>query len=250
MHVVEEELLKLLVEYVSSTECSCLLLSGGIDTTLVALAARLAGLRPLAITSYYAGGLPRDLPYAIYAARVLGLDHIVVGFDDSYVRSRARLVVSCTGRDDYVEVRNDVVMLRALEEAVKRRCSCVYLGEAGDELFLGYSYHRLLTTRELYGQVLAYARRGRYPGLELAECLGIEAHAPLLQDGVVELALHSIAYNAERGKDLARRILARYGLALVADRDKVPAEAGGGTDVLGYEALRSLTGLDLSEKHG
>ncbi len=247
-HVVAELLLRALVRYARSTRCDCLLLSGGVDTTLVALAARLAGLSPRAYTAYYAGGLPRDLPYAAYVARLLGLEHVVVGFDDGYVRSRAPLVVACTGRRDYVELRNDVATLRALEEAARDGCRCVYLGEGGDELLLGYAFHRLMGADELREAVLRHGVRGRYPGLELAECVGVEAHAPLLSDEVLELALAAVPLNAQPpGKNVARLVLSAHGLYLVAERPKTPAEAGAGTDALGRAELERLTGMALEE---
>ncbi len=243
------EVLDAVRRYVASSQCDCIALSGGLDTSLVALAARLEHLRLKSVTVYYERGLPRDLWYASSLARVLGFEHEAIPVDDGYIASRSRLVLDCTRRLDYIEVRNDVVFLAALEWSRARGCKCIYTGDGGDELFAGYEF-----TRRLWGGALREAQvrlgvRGRYPALELAECMGVDARAPLLSDEVVEVAMHAptCCLLGERleGKYLVRLVLDEYGLGWLAWRPKTPAEGGAGTDALGREALEAITGLRL-----
>ncbi len=231
--------------------CDCIAMSGGIDTTVVALAARLEGLRLRGVTAYYVGGVPRDLPYAAYAAAALGIEHHAVPVTDDYIASRTRLVVDCTGRRDHVEVRNDVVFLRGLEEAERLRCRCILLGDGGDEVFAGYSFMLTLGETELRETILRMATRGRYPGLELAECLGLHAEAPLLSDEVLEAALstptHCLRGWMNEGKAILRKILTAHGLRIIAERPKTPAEQGAGTEKLTRDKLEAITGIVLDE---
>jgi asparagine synthase (glutamine-hydrolysing) len=248
---LEERVLGVLVEALRGSGCDCATITGGIDTSTVALAARLAGLRLRGITVYYSAGLPRDLPYARLVAAALGIPLREVPVDDSYIASRAGLVAECTGRREYVEMRNDVVFLRAVEEARAMGCRCLLLGDGGDEVFAGYSFMLSLPGPELRETILRMATRGRYPGLELAECIGVEAAAPLLLDEVVEAVLQAppgcLVWGPGQGKAPLRRILARHGLRLVAERPKTPAEQGAGTSRLARRELEEITGMRLGE---
>ena len=251
--VAEELVLEALRRYVRSTSCDCIALSGGIDTSVVALAARLEGLRLIGITAFYTAGLTRDLPYASYVAGALGIRLHVVPVDPSYIAERAAIVAKCTRRRDYIELRNDVVFLRALEEAERLNCRCILLGDGGDELFAGYQFMLSLSSWELRQTILRMATRGRYPGLELAECIGVKAHAPFLCDEALEVVMKvpvdCLRAGISEGKELLRNILRHYGLTLVAERPKTPAEQGAGTDALSREILEEITGMELPDCH-
>ena len=240
-----------LVEYVEAAGCDCIALSGGLDTGLVALAAAEAGLRPRAVTVYYTGGLPRDLWYAITLARMLGFRHELLPVDDSYIASRARTILECTGRRDYIEVRNDAVFLAALEWSAKSGCRCMFTGDGGDELLAGYTFLRTLYGDGLRGEQLRLGVRGRYPALELADCIGVRVEAPYLYDEALAVALQTptccLLGESLEGKYVSRLVLEELGFGWLAERPKTPAEAGAGTDVLDREALGEITGLELQE---
>ena len=228
-------------------------MSGGIDTSTVAVAARLEGLSLRGIVAYYTHGIPRDLAYVGYVAARLGIDLHLISVTDKYIASKVGYIIKCVDRKDYIEIRNDVVFLRALEEAKKIGCRCVLLGDGGDEVFAGYSFMLSLTDRELIKAITRMATQGRYPGLELAKCLGVKAVAPLLSNKVLELVLGApilcIRGENNAGKSLLRRILSRYGLGLIADRPKTPAEQGAGTDTLTRKELERLSGIELPDFH-
>ena len=251
--VVEELVLGAVRRYVRSVGCNCIALSGGIDTSFVALAARLEGLSLIGVTAYYVDGLPRDLLYASITAKALGLDLRLVPVEPDYIAKRAKLITDCTKRRDYIELRNDVVFLRVLEEARRLGCRCILLGDGGDEVFAGYRFMLSLRASELREAILRMATQGRYPGLELAECIGVEAHAPLLSDEVLEAVLQApmecLRQNTWEGKELLRSILRRHGLTVIAERPKTPAEQGAGTDTLGRRLLEELAGIELADCH-
>ncbi len=238
-----------LLHCVSAQPCDCILLSGGIDTSLVALAAVKKGVKPLAVTVYSSFGLPRDLPYAIHVAHVLGLEHVLVEVDSGTACRLLKVIQRCVGRYDYIEYRNDVVFLAGLVRAQREGCKCIYTGDGGDELLAGYRFMLLEDEARIDELRLEYARRGRYPGLELAECIGIEAYAPLLCDEVIEAAMlmRASCLRSNRdpweGKHPARVILEQHGLGWVAWRVKTPAESGAGTSKLGEKDLRVLSSI-------
>ncbi|MEM1622989.1 MAG: asparagine synthase-related protein [Thermofilum sp.] len=229
-----------ILRVISENECDCISLSGGIDTSVVAVAARTAGLRLRAYVVIYEGGLPKDLPYAEHLSRELGLTlkHVFVNRDES-TRLASR-VVECVGKEylnshgdgGCIEVRNDVVFYAVLEEALRDGCSCVFLGTGGDELFAGYGFMFRLTSTELE-EAIHRMIRGRFPELQVAKCVGVKTVAPLLDDRVVEVAtsvpLECLRSTLNRGKEVLRYLLEERGLWEIAERHKVPAEEGSGT---------------------
>jgi asparagine synthase (glutamine-hydrolysing) len=246
-------LLNTIRKYIRSIKCDCIALSGGIDTSTIALAARLENMKLRGILVYYNKSIPRDLYYAIHVSRKLGIDLHVTSINDYYIKQKAPLIIKCVENRDYIELRNDIVFLKVLEEAKRLHCKCILTGDGGDELFAGYSFTKTLNTNQLRESIIRLGVRGRYPTLELAECIGVEAYAPFLADEVVETILKTpLEYirglNLE-GKAILRRILEEYGLYIASTRKKTPAEQGAGTDILDKNLLEEITGLELEALH-
>ncbi len=250
---VAELLLDSVTRFVRSTGCDCIALSGGIDTSFVALAAHLARVRLRGVTVYYTGGLPRDLHYAGFVARRLGISHEYIAIDDEFIASRSQVILGCTRRRDHIELRNDAIFLAAIEWSLENNCRCLLTGDGGDELFAGYTFLRILDSKSLRKAILKLGVRGRYPALELAECMGARVEAPLLNDEVIEAAAYTptecIRGWMLEGKHPLRIILEKHGLHLIATRTKIPAESGAGTDTLDRTTLEAITGLRLDEPH-
>jgi len=235
-----EKLFRLLVEVVEGYGCDCIALSGGVDTSTILLAATAAGQRPRGYVAVYRGGLPRDIVYAEHVARALGIElvHVFLGSGD--VEELRGAVVGCIGADRIashgdsgcIEVRNDMVFYSVLRKAREDGCRCVYVGSGGDEVFAGYGFMLILTSGELE-KTIERMSRGRFPELEIARCLGVEAVAPLLDERVLGLALEipvdCLRASLYRGKEVLREILRERGLYSIADRAKTPAESGAGT---------------------
>jgi len=239
-HIYEEIVLKKLVEIVSRSRCDCIALSGGIDTSTVLLAAKLAGLNPRGYVVIYRGGIPRDLPYVTYISKQLGVDIEYVFIDYSDVENLVKNVVNCIGRENIdthgdggcIEVRNDVVFYTVLKRAKEDGCRCIFLGSGGDEIFAGYSFMLSLTEDELI-KAIEKMSRGRFPELQIAKCIGIEVSAPLINPEIIDIAIEipidCLRSQLMKGKEILRSILNSHGFYLVGDRVKVPAEGGAGT---------------------
>ena len=236
-NVHRELLLKKLREVVERTRCSCIALSGGIDTSVIAAVARGMGIGLRGYTVIYTEGVPRDLPYADRVARALGMELRVIRIGRGFVGEAIPVVRRCISVEpDYIELRNDVVFYAALLRAREDGCSCIYTGSGGDEIFAGYSFLLTLGSERLEELRARYAYCGRYPELEIARCLGVEVVAPYLSKEVLETALRipitCLRTGVLRGKEILREILDDLGLHTIASRVKAPAESGAGTDVL------------------
>lgn len=236
-----ERLFHTLKDVVRRHPCSCIALSGGIDSTVVALATRAAGLKPRGFLAVYSGGLAKDLPYAVYVAKSLGIELSYVFIDAEGASRAARGVVECIGSDRLnshgdggcVEIRNDIVFYSTMVGTRDAGCDCVYTGSGGDELFSGYGFMLMRSSSDIRKTIERFVSKGRYPELEIARCVGVRAISPYLDGEVLTLVLEvpvdCLRSVSMRGKEVLREILAEHGLQWIASREKTPAESGSGT---------------------
>jgi len=246
LYYYTEELLKIMVDVLPhKNACACVTLTGGVDSTVIALAARSAGLRIKAYTAFYINSLPKDLPYAIYVARSLGATHELLPISANYALKLSEEVVKLLRTFDPVEVRNDVAALAVLKKAAEDGCEYVLTGDGGDELFAGYTYMAAMTGEELSKYIRYLAKVAHYPTVELGRRLGINVVAPFTAEEVVRVALEVPPgykrLNPYTGKYILRKIIEALIGPEVAWRPKTPAEEGSGTKALSelYASLAS-----------
>ncbi|MGC9149339.1 MAG: asparagine synthase C-terminal domain-containing protein [Sulfolobales archaeon] len=215
-------------------------LSGGIDTSVILLASLTAGIKPRAYIAIYREGVPKDLVYTEYLAKIFNIDLRYVFIDPLQIERLKNEVIKCVGIDKLdshgdggcIEIRNDIVFYSVLEKAKRDGCKCVYTGSGGDEVFLGYSFLLNLTEEEIMKKIDSLIN-GRYPEIEIANCVGIKIVAPYLEEKILEIAkqipIGCLRTVSMTGKEILREILASKDLYLISERRKTPAESGAGT---------------------
>jgi asparagine synthase (glutamine-hydrolysing) len=120
-----------------------LLLSGGIDSLLVAACAHRIGLDPLAVTVLYDDGhdntaLPLEDSRAITAAKALGIEHRVISMTAADVHALARRCIRVLETTELWEVCAAVPGLAAIEHLdAAGACGPALTGSGADALFLG-----------------------------------------------------------------------------------------------------------------
>lgn len=154
------------------------LLSGGVDSTLVAaLAASASSRRLKTFTVGYDTGAVNELEPARRAAAALGSDHHQVVLRSSDVAARVGRVITAL---DQPLADEALVAMHALAEFARQEVTVVIGGEGADELFCGYPRYMWLSRAERLhrvapGRALAAASRG-------ASALGDSRRARRLRD--------------------------------------------------------------------
>jgi asparagine synthase (glutamine-hydrolysing) len=216
-----------------------ILLSGGLDTSVLSALAAQQGRRLGAVSVSVADAVSPDEPFAKMIAERYGFPLEVSRPSLGDLIAAAPDVMRVLGGFDPMELRNSVVTWLALKAARERGIAGVLTGDAADELFAGYSY--IFNMRA--DQVSPYLRflNGvmRFSSIPMAEALGIEAHLPYIDPHVREFAL-SLSVddltgerNGQRfGKKILRQAFADLLPEEITWRVKTPIEYGSGSRAL------------------
>jgi len=219
-------------------ECDGVLLSGGIDSTLVAYAARRRGHAPIGIAVSLVG-CQGDLPFALYAAVRLSIPlsivQVKIGEAFDYVERAMEVLKSFNA----MELVNCAVQYVGLERARDLGLRRVCTGDGGDELFLGYSFYYKYPLHMLEEKRGAIVANWRFCSRQIAQAMGLEAVLPLTEDEVVKFALSLPAVEV-LGKKPLREALKDV-VPLIAARRKTPLEEGSCFNRL-YEEMEKKAG--------
>ncbi len=228
-----------------------ILLSGGVDSTFVALS--MHGLGIIAITSVSGAKAP-DLPFAKVVAERLGLEHVVAVPSLEEVERCMELAIRVAKSVDPVEIACDAALCVSLSKARELGVKKVATGDGGDELFLGYSFLLEKNVEDLSKWLQWVVERAAFPSVPIGRELGVEVVPALFSS--VAIAISKLVPIGDRvsrvgsvkvGKALLRRFLAFRGFPEVAIRNKTPVLVGSGFNSL-VEAWRE--GMELSRAVG
>jgi asparagine synthase (glutamine-hydrolysing) len=180
------ELRALVLRAVERRPAQCMLLSGGLDTAILAPLAASGGMRS-AVTVLTSDEAP-DRPFATLVANGLGWQHHVVESPLEQLLGETEFVVRTLRSFDPMEIRNSLVIARALREVGRRGYGTAMTGDAADELFGGYSF----MWEKGPGEFEEYSRRMaatmRFSSVPLGRALGIEVRAPYTDPDIVAFA--------------------------------------------------------------
>jgi len=231
------ELRRILDRAVERNQAPCMLLSGGLDTSiLAAIASRHFSFK--AVTVAFDSAEAPDLTFARRVAGRLGLEHMIHRFNWAEVLEAIREVVKVMHTFDPMEVRNDVAIFIALKHAKANNLAATITGDACDELFAGYSFLFEYDAERTRIELQKMWKTMRFASVPIAGALGMEAKLPFLDPEVQFFAMKldpNYLVRDHGGRRQGKWILRKAFEGMLPDeviwRVKTPIECGTGTTV-------------------
>lgn len=227
------ELVERLKASVDCNRAEALLLSGGLDSTVLA-----SILRPeYSVAAGFGQGAP-DLAFARQVGQKYSKKHVEEVFDEERMAEMVDAVVQAFKTFDPIEIRNSCVALAGLERTKRDGYGKVMTGDGGDELFAGYNYlsryygdlKRLEQELERLWEVMHFSSR------TLGERIGVEISTPFLDSTFAQFAKSIDAaekIGGHGGQTYGKFILRRCfepEIGPLAWRAKMAQEQGAATD--------------------
>ncbi len=249
-----DTIVQALEESVKRNLADGLLLSGGLDTTILAyLSSRWA--RPTCITVALRDAPAPDVGYAKLVASRLGLSHYVHYFGGEELEESIRATVRIMKSFDPMEIRNSAAIYVALKDGSDRGISTFMTGDGFDELFGGYSFLFGLSKEELDIALKKLWANMRFSSIYLARDLGVEVRLPCLDPQLKAWATEldaGLKVKRERGQVWGKWVLRKAFENIMPQelvwRVKAPIEVGTGTTILPSLFDSRISDLEFSEK--
>ena len=244
----------LLKEAVLRNMSEGILLSGGLDTSILAyLASNHTGLK--AFTVAFDAATAPDVEYAKLMAKSLSLDHTIYLFDENELLDSIPMVIKILKSFDPMEIRNSASIFIALKLAKEKGVKSVMTGDGSDELFAGYSFLFDLKKEQLDDELSKIWGDMSFSSIPLGKTLGVDVKIPFL-----DLEFKSYAMNLDSSYKIRRecdRIWGKWILRKAFDgilpkeivwRVKTPIEYGSGTSLLTSLLEKRIEDLEFEEK--
>jgi len=232
-----EQLRSKLKEAVERNKTDGILLSGGVDTSILAFVARPS----VGFTVALKGSLASDLIYSERVSKLLGIQHKKMKFTTEEALATLSEVVRILKTFD-LALPNDLSIYFALKLARENRISSVMTGDGADELFAGYSYMAELPPKDLERYIRRLSQNWHFSAGYLGKALGIAIKQPFLDEDFVRFALEistELKVKDGVGKYILRKSFEGLIPAEIVWRRKEAIEYGSGSTKL-HEIINGM----------
>ena len=248
------ELRFLLEEAIKKNLADGILLSGGLDTSVLAvIASKFVSLK--AFTVALRGAQAPDVEYATLVANDLQLKHLIHYFDESELHNAIQAVVKTMRSFDPMEIRNSVTIYIGLRVAREERMSTIMTGDGCDELFAGYGFLFDLEKGQLDLELQKLWSVMSFSSVPLARALRVKARLPYLDPDFKSFAMKldsRYKIRSEKGRIWGKWIIRKAFEGVLPEeviwRVKMPIEHGSGTTVLPSIIDKKISNEEFEEK--
>ena len=252
-----QELRNRLKESTERNRSDVILLSGGLDTSILAFLAR----PKVALTVALKGSQAPDLVYSEKIAKLLKIEHRKVEFNVEQALNTLPEVIRIL-KTFNLALPNDLSIYFALKVARESNIRSAMTGDGSDELFAGYSYMASLLPEALGEYIRKLSRSWHFSANEIGKALGIEVKQPFLDEDFVRFALE-IGPELKVKEGIGKYILRKSFEGLIPQeiiwRKKEPIEYGSGSNRLHklienmisdeeFQSVKEKTGIKFLNK--
>ncbi len=226
-----------LKEAVERSRADGMLLSGGVDTSILAFVARPSVGFTVALKDSPAS----DLVYSEKIAKLLGIRHKKMEFTMEEAINTLPEVIKILRTFD-LALPNDLSIYFALKLARGSGISSVMTGDGADELFAGYSYMAELLPEDLEIYIRRLSQNWHFSAGYLGRALDVEIRQSFLDEDFVRFALEISTELKVRdgvGKYILRKSFEDLIPPEIVWRKKEPIEYGSGSTKL-HEIINSM----------
>lgn len=227
---IYEQLRSKLKEAVERNRADAILLSGGLDTSILALLAK----PKMAFTVALKGSQAPDLHFSEKISRLLGIEHKKMEFTSNEAFEALPEVIRILKTFD-LALPNDVSIYFALRLAKENNIGAVMTGDGSDELFAGYSYMSSLSAADLERYIRMLSENWHFSVNALGDALGVEIKQPFLDQHFVRFTLDidpELKVKQGIGKYVLRKSFEGLMPQEIVWRKKEPIECGSGSNQL------------------
>ena len=254
---IHEQLRHRLKEAADRNSGAGMLLSGGLDTSILAFVAR----PRIAFTVALKDSQAPDSDYSEKVSRLLGIELRIKEFTVAEAIKALPEVIKILKSFD-LALPNDLSIYFALRLAKENNVSSVTTGDGSDELFAGYSYMASLPPGDLKRYIERLSTNWHFSANDLGKALGIEVKQPFLDEDFVRFAL-DISPELKVKEGIGKYILRKSFEGLIPSeiiwRKKEPIEYGSGSTKLHkvihnmvsdeeFQSVKKKTGIKFMNK--
>ena len=254
-----EQIRDKLKEATDRNRADAMLLSGGLDTSILAYIAR----PTIAFTAALKNSRALDLVYSEKVSGLLGIKHEKMEFSVDEALSALPEVIRIL-KTFNLALPNDLSIYFVLKLARERNIRSVITGDGSDELFAGYSYMTGLLPEALGRYIKRLSKSWHFSANDIGKALGVDVKQPFLDKDFVCFALEinpGLKVKEGIGKYILRKSFEELMPAEIVWREKEPIEQGSGSSRLHklianmvsdeeFRAAREETGIKfLNREH-
>lgn len=172
------ELKSLLIQTSCRVPIQTILLSGGLDSSILA-----SVVRPRHAITIGFGTKAEDFAFSSIIAKRFCHDHIKVHLNHEMLLSVINSFIELVKTFDPIEIRNSSVTYAGIEESKRRGYTGVVTGDGCDELFAGYDYMRRFDSniKSLDLELNRIWRIMHFSSYQIGKAFGITVWSPFLE---------------------------------------------------------------------